>query len=226
MDRRAGVDKPGTIRVLIADDHAVLRAGLRMLLDAEADIEVIGEAGDGAEALAKIQKLAPDVALLDITMPGMGGLEALRKIHEGSTHTRVLILTMHDDEGYLRDALRAGAAGYVLKQAADTELISAIRAVHDGGTYLHPAHTRLLLEGMIDREKAESLRNSASPLSAREEEVLRLVALGHTNQQVADTLYLSVKTVETYRARLMAKLGLQTRADLVRYAMQKGLLDH
>lgn len=226
MDRRAGVDKPGTIRVLIADDHAVLRAGLRMLLDAEADIEVIGDAGDGAEALAQVQKLVPDVALLDITMPGMGGLEALRKIREGSTHTRVLILTMHDDEGYLRDALRAGAAGYVLKQAADTELISAIRAVHDGGTYLHPAHTRLLLEGMIDREKAESLRNSASPLSAREEEVLRLVALGHTNQQVADTLYLSVKTVETYRARLMAKLGLQTRADLVRYAMQKGLLDH
>ena len=212
------------IRVLIADDHALLRAGLRMLLSAQEDIEVVGEAGDGLQALARIRQLAPDVALLDITMPGMGGLEVLPQIRESSPRTRILILTMHDDEGYLRKALAGGACGYILKQAADTELLSAIRAVHAGGTYLHAAHTKLLLEDMIDRHKARPSEEPEVRLSPREEEVLRLIALGYTNQQAADALYLSVKTVETYRARLMSKLGLHSRADLVRYAMEKGLL--
>lgn len=222
-DTRFGGDAP--IRVLIADDHAVLRAGLRMLLDAEADIEVVGEAADGSQVLTRIRESAPDIVLLDITMPRVGGLDALRRIGELPRPPRVLILTMHDDEAYLREALAAGASGYVLKQAADTELLSAIRAVYSGGTYLHPAHAKLLLDSMVDRGKSRLPQDTEPQLSAREQEVLRLIALGYTNQQAADTLCLSVKTVETYRARLMAKLGLQTRADLVRYAMDKGLLE-
>ncbi len=209
------------IRVLIADDHAVLRAGLRMLLDAEPDIEVVGEARDGLEVLARVRALTPDVLLLDLAMPRMGGLEVLGRIREVSPQTRVLILTMHEEEEYLREALRAGSAGYVLKRAAAEELLSAIRAVYHGGVYLHPEHARRLLEEMVDREVSKPEPETES-LSPREREVLRLIALGYTNQQAADALYLSVKTVETYRARLMAKLGLRTRAELVRYALQQG----
>jgi two-component system response regulator NreC len=206
------------------DDHAVLRAGLRMLLDAEPDMKVVGEAGDGAEALRRILELAPDVVLLDVTMPGVDGLEVLRRIQDGSPRTRVLMLTMHDDEGYLREALAAGSSGYVLKRAADIELLSAIRAVHRGGTYLHAAHTKVLFEGKAGQQRTQATTEPESLLSLREEEILRLVALGYTNRQAADMLYLSVKTVETYRARLMSKLGLRSRAELVRYALQRGLL--
>ena len=213
------------IHIVIADDHAVLRAGLRMLLDAEPDMSVVGEAGNGVEALARIRELAPDVALLDLTMPRMGGLDALRQIRQSCPHTRVLILTMHDDKGYLREALSAGCSGYVLKRAADIELLSAIRAVHRGGTYLHAAHTRVLFEQRTKRTASQAREQLEAHLSPREQEVLRLIALGYTNQQAADMLYLSVKTVETYRARLMAKLGLQHRADLVRYALERQMLD-
>ena len=213
------------IRVLIADDHAVLRAGLRLLLTAEPDMEVVGEAADGAEALARVRELTPDVVLLDITMPHVDGLSVLRQMREAAPGSRVLILTMHDDESYLREALAAGAAGYILKRAADTELLSAIRAVHQGGAYLHPAHTRALLEGLLDRQRAPSAEvDSYARLSPSEREVLRLIARGYTNQQAADQLCLSVKTVETYKARLLEKLGLQSRADIVRYALQRGLL--
>ncbi len=222
-DKRLGTAAP--IRVLIADDHAVLRAGLRMLLDAEPDIEVVGEAADGSEVLPRIREVAPDIVLLDITMPRVGGLDALRHIGELPRPPRVLILTMHDDEAHVREALAAGASGYVLKQAADTELLSAIRAVHSGGTYLHPSHARLLLDSMAERGKSRQPEAAEPQLSPREQEVLRLIALGYTNQQAADTLCLSVKTVETYRARLMVKLGFQTRADIVRYAMERGLLE-
>ena len=214
-----------SIRILIVDDHAVLRAGLRMLLDAEPDMEVVGEAGDGAEALDRISELVPDVVLLDLTMPDMDGLEVLRRIRDGSPQTRVLILTMHDDEGYLREALTAGSSGYVLKRAADVELLSAIRAVYRGGTYLHAAHTKVLFEDRTEQQGSQPAEGPVPRLSPREQEVFRLIVLGYTNQQAADRLYLSVKTVETYRARLMAKLGLRNRAELVRYALQRGLLE-
>ncbi len=222
--RKSRVER-SPIRILIVDDHAVLRAGLRMLVDAESDMEVVGEAGDGAEALARTVALAPDVVLLDISMPQLGGLEVLPKIREESADTRVLILTMHDDETYLRKALAAGASGYVLKRAADVELLSAIRAVYGGGTYLHAAHTKVLLQGESNEQRTQASADHEDQLSPREEEILRLIALGYTNQQAADKLYLSVKTVETYRARLMAKLGLQNRAELVRHAMQRGFLE-
>lgn len=213
----------GQIRVMIADDHAVLREGLRMLLNAEPDIEVVGEAQDGLEVLTHVQELAPDVLLLDIAMPRLGGLEALPRILKASPKTRVLILTMYEDEEYLREALRAGAAGYVLKRAAADELLSAIRTVYHGGVYLHLEHARRLLEGLVDKEVSKKPQEEVL-LSPREQEVLRLIALGYTNQQAADALYLSVKTVETYRARAMAKLGLRTRAELVRYALKMGWL--
>jgi DNA-binding NarL/FixJ family response regulator len=204
----------------------VLRSGLRVLLDAEPDMQVIGEAGDGVMALARVRELAPDVLLLDLSMPRMGGLESLRQIQEASPQTRVLILTMHDDEGYLREALAAGCAGYVLKRAADIELFTAIRAVHQGGTYLHAAHTRVLFEPAPSRPHRPQATAEPEPqLSPRELEILRLVALGYTSRQAASELDLSAKTVETYRGRLMSKLRLRNRVELVRYALQRGLLE-
>ena len=222
------------IRVLVADDHAVLRAGLRMLLDAQPDMVVVGEAETAEQAMALDAELQPDVVLMDLALPTRrgdantvpSGLEAIRHIVSERPEARVLALTMHDDEGYLRAVLEAGGAGYVLKQAADTELLSAIRAVWRGGTYLHPEHVQLLLEGAPSTlDSQESAEDSYERLSPREQQVLRLIALGHTNQQVADLLGLSVKTVETYKSRLMAKLELTGRAALVRYALQQGLLE-
>jgi two-component system response regulator NreC len=222
------------IRVLIADDHAVLRAGLHLLLDAQPDMMVVGEAETAEQAMILDGDLRPDVVLMDLALPIRpgdpntvpSGLEAIRRIKAERPEARVLALTMHDDEGYLRAVLEAGGAGYVLKQAADTELLSAIRAVWRGGTYLHPEHVQLLLEGAPPGPTAqESAGDSYELLSPREQQVLRLIALGHTNQQVAGLLHLSVKTVETYKSRLMAKLDLTGRAALVRYALQRGLLE-
>jgi two-component system response regulator NreC len=222
------------IRVLIADDHAVLRAGLRLLLEAQPDMVVVGEAETAEQAISLDADLRPDVVLMDLALPIRpgdlntvpAGLEAIRCIRAERPEARVLAFTMHDDEGYLRAVLEAGGAGYVLKQAADTELLSAIRAVWRGGTYLHPKHVQLLLEGAPSvPDTQESNEDSYELLSPREQQVLRLIALGHTNQQVADMLHLSVKTVETYKARLMAKLDLTGRAALVRYALQRGLLE-
>ena len=213
------------IRILIADDHAVLRAGLRMLLDAEPDMQVVGEAGDGATALARVRALTPDVVLLDLTMPRMGGLDALRQIREALPDARVLILTMHDDEDYLREVLAAGGAGYVLKRAADIDLLSAVRAVYRGGTYLHATHTQALFQDKRGQQSTQGDKAPEPRLSEREEQILRLIALGYTSRQAADKLHLSPKTVDTYRGRLMLKLNLSNRAELVRYALRLGLLE-
>ncbi|MBI3976736.1 MAG: response regulator transcription factor [Chloroflexi bacterium] len=219
------------IRILLADDHAVLRAGLKLLLNGQPDMAVVGEAGDGAATVALARETRPDLVLMDLSMPGVGGLEATRLIHQQLPAVRVLVLSMYDDERYLRESLEAGASGYILKRAADTELLAAVRAVHRGETYLHPSLTTYLVDSLLHRQPAprsEPLPAGATPapsvLSERERAVLVLVARGHTNQQVADLLGLSVKTVETYKTRLMDKLGCRGRAALVRYAIEHGLL--
>jgi two-component system response regulator NreC len=222
-DEELGDDQP--IRIVIADDHALLRSGLRLLLDAEPDMDVVGEAGNGIEALGRARELQPDILLLDMAMPQMGGLDVLRELRDTLPGTRVLVLTMHDDEGYLREVLSAGGAGYVLKRAADVELLTAIRAIHQGGTYLHAAHTRVLFEDGTEPAQAEAKERLEDQLSPREIQVLRLTALGYTSRQAADKLHLSPKTVDTYRARVMTKLELDNRVDLVRYALERGLLD-
>jgi len=215
-----------TKRILLADDHAILRSGLRLLIEGQPGLEVVGEAGDGQEALEKARTLKPDLILLDLNMPGLDGLAALPQIREQSPDSCVLILTMHDDVSYLQQALNAGASGYVLKRAVDSELLLAIETVLRGETYVHSAMTQKLLQKMTSEQSAA--KDAPDPwdtLSERERDVLRLVALGNTNQEIADELFLSVKTVETYRARGMEKLGLQTRAQLVKSALKRGLLD-
>jgi len=215
------------IRILIVDDHPVVRAGLRMLLSGQPDIEVVGEAYDGATAIEQAVELSPDVIVMDITMEGMGGLEATRDIRRRVPQAKVLVLTIHKSVEYLRRALDAGATGYVLKQAADTELAVAIRVVHRGEIFVYPVFTRVLLGNLSHDQKVGdgAPPDSYELLSPREKQVLRLVALGYTNSQIADRLYLSVKTVGTYRGRLMAKLNLKGRPALVRYALERGLLN-
>ncbi len=215
------------IRIMLADDHAVLRAGLKALLNAEADLEVIGETGGEGNCLDKIIAHHPDVLLLDINMPRCNGLELLAQIKQKLPRTRVLMLTMHDDAQYLRQVLAAGGAGYVLKQAADTELLTAIRTVFNGGVFLHPEHAKILLEDSLT-QAAPAAPNVAptARLSDRELEVLRLIALGHSNKEIAEMLFLSVKTVETYKARVMEKLNLSSRAALVRFALTHNLLNN
>ncbi len=214
-----------TTRILLADDHAVLRSGLRLLIDSQPDFKVVGEAGDGAETLVKTRELKPDLVVLDLNMSGLDGLAALPLLRKESPGLRVLILTMHDDANHLQQALRAGAVGYVLKRAADAELLMAIRAVMRGETYVHSAMTTKLLQNVMPEVAASTHENPWELLSERERDVLRLVALGNTNAEIAEALFLSVKTVETYRARGMEKLDLQTRAQLVKSALKHGLLD-
>jgi DNA-binding NarL/FixJ family response regulator len=213
------------IRILVTDDHAVLRAGLTALLNAEADLKVVGEAADGESCVRAVQQLQPDVILLDINMPGTNGLDALPRLRQVAPRSRVLILTMHDDITYLRQVLRAGGAGYILKQAADKELLSAIRTVHSGGTFLHPTHAQALLAEPPSPAASTRTDSALAHLSAREQETLKLIALGYSNKEIAEQLFLSVKTVETYKARIMEKLELTTRAALVRFALQHKLLD-
>lgn len=211
-------------RILLADDHAVLRSGLRLLLDSQPGLKVAGEAASGLEALSRAAELQPDLILLDLTMPGLGGLEAISALHRASPGVRILILTMHDDPQYLRQALKSGASGYVLKKAADTELLSAIHAVLRGEIYVHPSMTRALLDQMIPESNSGDEDILWESLSEREKEVLRQVALGYTSAEIAEALNLSIKTVETYRARGMDKLGLRSRAALVRFALRRGLI--
>lgn len=210
-----------SIRVLVVDDHAVVRSGLRRVLDAEEDIETVGEAPSAERAIFEAIEHKPDVVLLDVVMPGKSGIEGLPAILQAVPETRVLVLSMQDDPRYVREAFEAGASGYVLKEAADTEVVDAVRAVAAGARYLHPA----LGARLVSAEAEERRRAEADPLSEREREVLRLLALGHTNQEIAALLYISVRTAETHRAHIMQKLGLSSRAELVRYALDHDLIE-
>jgi two-component system response regulator NreC len=210
----------GVIRTLIVDDHAVVRSGLRRVLEAEPDIEVVGEAGDARYAVFETRSKKPDVILMDVVMPGKSGIEAIRDVLHDAPEAKVLILSMQDDARYVREAFEAGASGYVLKEAADTEVVAAVREVAAGGRYVHPT----LGARLVAADAEERKRAAEDPLSDRERDVLRLLALGHTNQEIADRLYISVRTAETHRAHIMQKLRLTTRAELVRYALGEGLL--
>ena len=213
--------KKAKIRVLIVDDHAVVRSGLHLLLDAEDDIDVVAEAGDVKTVVFEAREKKPDVVLMDVVMPGQSGIEGVPLVLKEAPDSRVLVLSMQDDPRYVREAFSAGASGYVLKEAADAEVVSAVREVAGGGRYLHPA----LGAQLVSAEAEAKAREEADPLSEREREVMRLLALGHTNQEIAKMLYISVRTAETHRAHIMQKLRLSTRAELVRYAIEQRLLD-
>jgi len=213
------------IRVVVADDHAILRAGLRMLINAQADMAVVAEAQDGIEAVEAIQRTKPDVAILDVTMPRSGGLDAIHEIANKSRSTRILLLTMHEEPAYLRTALSAGASGYVLKKSVDADLLTAIRAVYKGRTYVDSELAEVLVRDAISPNASDRDGSAArSLLSDRELQVLKLVAEGFSSREVAEQLFVSTKTVETYRSRFAEKLGLKSRAQIVQYALNLGLL--
>jgi two-component system, NarL family, response regulator NreC len=211
-------------RILLADDHAILRSGLRYMLSSQNEFEIVGEASTGAETLTQAELLQPDIILLDLSMPGIGGLDALPILRRLAPSAKILVLTMHDDKQYMNQALRSGATGYVLKKAADTELITAIRAVLSGEIYIHHSMMRFLLEDVLFDSDYLNPPDLWETLSEREQEVLRLVAFGFTSAEIAEQLNLSAKTIETYRSRGMEKLGLRNRAALVRFALSKGLI--
>lgn len=216
------------ISVLIADDHAVLRSGLKMLIQSQKDMEVVGEASSAQDAHRLVIDLAPDVMTLDINMPGMNTLKFMEQLVKDHPHTKVLVLTMHDDTAYLRAALAAGAAGYLVKTTVDSQLLTAIRTLHVGKSFIDPSLAGELVHSLVNcppNKESTSRKVPGSQISQREREVLVLLAQGHTQQEIANRLYLSVKTIETYRARLSQKLGLKTRADLIRYALEMGVLN-
>lgn len=214
------------LRILLADDHAVLRAGLKLLLNAETDIEVVGEASDGEEAITQVNMLRPDLLLLDLTMPKLNGVDCIEELMKIHPNLKILVLTMHDDEEYLRAVLRVGAKGYVLKKAADVELLSAIRTVARGEMFIYPSMAaELVYRQLVSPGDTEREEKNVKLLSDREREVLRYLALGHTNHEIADMLHVSIKTVETYKGRLMEKLEMRKRADLVRYALDHGIIE-
>ena len=223
-DEQPPLVTPPPARVLLADDHAVLRAGLRLLIDAEPSLTVVGEASDGAEAVALTADLQPDLVVLDLGMPGMNGFEALRRIHADYPAIKVLVLTMHVNAEYLSEVLQAGGAGYVLKQSTDTELIAAIYAALRGTTVVDPALGAGVRPDYVCRAQREQRRHIHRRLTEREREVLQPIAEGVTSHVIADRLGISVKTVETHRAHLMTKLDLASRAELVQYALRHGYL--
>ncbi len=211
-----------SLRILIVDDHGVLRAGLRALLNSETDFQVVGEAGTSDEGLRAALELRPDIVLMDLSIPGVGGLEVTRQLRGKLPETRVIILTVHEDAALLRDAMSSGAAGYVVKRAVESELIAAIHAAVRGEVYVHPSMTRGLLE--LQRSSAPpSRRGNSEGLTSREVDVVKLLTNGLTNRQIADQLFLSVRTVESHRAHILGKLGLTSRAELVRWAADKKL---
>lgn len=211
------------IRILLADDHGILRAGLRNLLNAEPDLEVIGEAADGFQVVEMAEQTNPDIILMDISMPNMGGIEALQQLFGKLPASRVLMLTVHEDESLLKKVIRAGASGYVVKRAAESELINAIKTVMQGDIYIHPTMTRALLKDLVTVPDLKPANENT--LTHREVEILRLVARGYTNNQIAQKLSISARTVEGHRANLMGKLDLHSRVELVEYAENHGLLD-
>jgi DNA-binding NarL/FixJ family response regulator len=211
------------LRVFLADDHAVVREGLKTLVNAQPDMEVIGEASDGQLTCAQVIELLPDVVVMDVSMPVLNGAQATQQLRTACPQGKVLALTVHEDKGYLRQLLEAGAAGYVLKRAAAAEVIHAIRTVAEGGIYLDPTLAGMVARGYV--HKPSSKVSGTGELSEREAEMVRLIAAGHTNKEIAGRVHLSVKTVETYKARSLEKLGLKTRADLVRYAFNRGWLE-
>jgi two-component system response regulator NreC len=215
------------INVVIADDHAIVRSGLSFLIDAQEDMQVVGTAADGLEAIYLVERLQPNVVLMDLSMPpGENGLSATKKIKKNFPSIHVLILTMHDDEEYLYHGFKSGAAGYILKNAKDDELLNAIRVVNNGERYIHSkVSTKMVREHVENSEQNDEVVDSYSLLSNREQEVLPLVALGYGNKEIADKLFISVKTVEAHKSNMMNKLGLTTRPELVQYAIKKNLID-
>jgi two-component system response regulator NreC len=213
-------DNAQPLRILLVDDHRVVRAGLRMVLDLADGLEVVDEAGDVRDAVFKTRRHTPDMIVLDVMLPDGDGVESIEKLHAEAADAKVLILSMEDSPHHVRRAFANGANGYVLKDAAEDELVTAIREVASGGRYLHPA----LGARMVEADIQEQARAAADPLSEREREVLRLLAEGHTNQEIAARLYISVRTAETHRAHIMQKLGFTTRSELVRYAVDQGML--
>jgi DNA-binding NarL/FixJ family response regulator len=208
------------IRILLADDHAVVRQGFRMILGAQADMEIIGEAGNGREAVSMSEQLHPDVVVMDVAMPELNGIEATRRIMEQAPHTRILALSMHKDSVYVREILRAGARGYLLKDSIDVDLLAAVRAVGRGEGYLSPAVSDTVLS-----DYRKHVTDPLDLLSSREREVLQLIAEGKTNKDIATALNLSVYTVDAHRGRIMEKLNLHSTSELVRFAVRKGLID-
>jgi len=210
-------------KVLVVDDHAMFRQGIRALLEGCEDVEIVGEATEGREAIEKVLQLAPQVVLMDIAMPVMGGLEATRRIQKESPNTKVLVLTQYEDSEYILSLLRAGAKGYISKTATASELISAIRTVHQGESYLYPSATTTLIEEYLTRVGGE--KNEYERLTDREREILQLVAEGRTNREIADRLFISIKTVLRHRTNVMEKLGFHNRTELIKYAISKGLIE-
>lgn len=212
------------IRILIADDHNIVREGVRMILTSQEDFEVVGEASTGREALEQARSLQPDVVVMDISMPDMTGIQATEKIRKELPSVQVLGLTMHEEDSYVFELLRVGAAGYVLKRAAAEDLVSGVRAAHRGEAFLYPSVAKRVVEDFLQRATAQEKEQALDGLTEREREVLTLIAEGLTNQEIASRLFISIKTVQTHRAHILEKLNLHDRTELVRYAIRKGLI--
>ncbi len=210
----------GKIKILLVDDHAIMRDGIRALLSLHDDIEIVGEASEGKEAIEKVQELAPDVVVMDIAMPGMGGLEATRRIRKKNPKVKVLVLTQHDNREYILSAIKAGTSGYVPKRALSAELVSAVRAVHKGDSFLYPSAAAALIEDYLRQSEEEPYDR----LTGREREILKLVAEGHTSLKIAEMLFISLRTVQGHRTKIMQKLDIHNRTELIKYAMHKGLV--